>query len=273
MPYDPTFFKGCAPYYVQGRPPYSPDLASRLTEAVPLGSQTRLLDAGTGPGVVAITLAPYVKSVVAIDPDNDMLAQARLRAQTAGIENIQWVCCRAEDPGQHVSGPFRLVTFGLSFHWMERERVAEIVYDLLEPGGALALISHVVEGRPVPPGPAYPPIPHELIRTVVERFLGPGRRAGQGYRILPPDGFEEALSRTRFGKPERLYAPGRADLVQTIDGVLANYLSRSFCAPHLFGHRLPEFESTLRHELEAISPSGLFRDWPGDTEILLARKR
>jgi SAM-dependent methyltransferase len=273
MPYDPAFFKGCAPHYVQGRPPYASGLSSLLAKAVPLDGSGRLLDVGTGPGILAVTLAPLVKSVVAIDPDPDMLAQGQDRGKAAGVDNIQWVCCRAEDLGQHVSGPFRLATCGLSFHWMERERVAEIVHDLLEPRGALALISHVAEGRPVPEGPAYPPVPHEAIRAVVERFLGPGRRAGLGFRTLPPDSFEEALARTRFGPPERLLAPGRPDLVQNIDGVISNYLSRSFCAPHLFGDRLPEFVSTLQQELQTLSPPGLFWNWPGDTEILLARRR
>jgi hypothetical protein len=46
----------------------------------------------------------------------------------------------------------------------------------------------------------------------------------------------------------------------------------SFAAPHLFGDRRAQFEADVRTELAARSPSGLFWDWPGDTEILLARK-
>jgi hypothetical protein len=54
--------------------------------------------------------------------------------------------------------------------------------------------------------------------------------------------------------------------------VLANYLSTSFAAPHLFGDWRAQFEADLRAELAARSPSGLFWDWPGDTAILLANK-
>lgn len=68
-------------------------------------------------------------------------------------------------------------------------------------------------------------------------------------------------------------APGRPDRAQDVEGVPANYLSSSFAAPHLIGDRLAAFEADLRTELESPSPSGLFCDWPGDTEILLARKR
>jgi hypothetical protein len=87
-----------------------------------------------------------------------------------------------------------------------------------------------------------------------------------------PDRHEDVLARARFGSPRRVFCAGRADIVQDIDGVLANYLSTSFAAPHLFGVRLQAFEADFRAELAARSPSGLFWDWPGDTEILLARK-
>jgi len=69
-----------------------------------------------------------------------------------------------------------------------------------------------------------------------------------------------------------LFAPGRADIVQDADGVLSNYYSMSFAAPHLFGDNLEAFERDVRAVLAAQSPTGLFWDWPGDTEILLATK-
>jgi hypothetical protein len=46
----------------------------------------------------------------------------------------------------------------------------------------------------------------------------------------------------------------------------------SFAAPHLFGNRLDLFESEVRKVLAERSPSGLFWDWPGDTEIVIASK-
>ena len=72
------------------------------------------------------------------------------------------------------------MTFGQSFHWTDEQRVAETVYDMLEPGGALALIVHTVAGRPRPPGPGMPAIPHDEITALVRKYLGSTRRAGQG---------------------------------------------------------------------------------------------
>ncbi len=54
--------------------------------------------------------------------------------------------------------------------------------------------------------------------------------------------------------------------------MLAGYLSMSYAAPHLFGDRLDAFTADVRALLTERSPSGLFWDWPGDTEILLAPK-
>jgi SAM-dependent methyltransferase len=272
MPYDPTLYRGSAAYYARGRPPYSRMLSATLAAEGGLDGTGQLLDVGCGPGTVAIELASHFAHVIGIDPDEDMLRVAADRADAAGITNIRWVQALAEDIPILDLGTFRLVTFGQSFHRTERERVAETVFDILETGGTLALIVHTHAGRPQPVGPGHPLIPHDAILALIDRYLGPRRRAGQGYASAHPDRFEDALARTRFGEPRSIFCAGRADIVQDIDGVLANYWSMSFAAPHLFGEQLQAFEADLRAELAVHSPSGLFWDWPGDTEILLARK-
>ena len=246
-----------------GRPP------ERQQEIAGVGLN---LDVGCGPGVLAIALANCFAEVIALDPDAEMLAEGARCAADAGISNIRWVQALAEDIPTLSLGRFRLVTFGQSFHWTDRERVAEAVYDMLEPSGPLALIAHVHEGRPQPSGPGEPPIPHDVIRALIDRYLGPRRRAGQGFAAPPADRYEDALARTRFRVPRQIFCPGRPDIVQDIDGVLANYFSTSFAAPHLFGDRRAQFEADVRAELAARSPSGLFWDWPGDTVILLATR-
>jgi len=227
---------------------------------------------GCGPGTLINQLAGFFEAAVGLDPDADMLAEASRLAGEAGIHNVQWLEARAEDIPLLDLGVFRLVTFGQSFHWTDRERTAESVYEILEPGGALALIVHTQAGRPQPVGPGHPPIPHAEIRALISRYLGPRLRAGQGYSSPPPDRYEDALRRTRFGAPRVLFAPGRADIVQDADGVLSNYYSMSFAAPHLFGDNREAFERDVRAVLAAQSPSGVFWDWPGDTEILIATK-
>jgi SAM-dependent methyltransferase len=272
VPYDPTIYRGSARYYAIGRPPYSRELVLTLTDEVGLDGSGRLLDVGCGPGILTVELAPSFTEAIGLDPDADMLAEGARRATEAGLENVRWVEAVAEAIPTLDLGPCRLVTFGQSFQWTDQVAVAEAVYDLLEPGGALALVVNTVEGRPEPEGPGFPPIPHDEIRAIVRRYLGPHRRAGQGLRSDTFERYADALVRTRFGAPRSVFAPGRPDIVRDVDGVLAGYLSMSFAAPHLFGDRLGAFEADVRALLTERSPTGLFWDWPGDTEILLARK-
>ena len=272
MPYDPTLYLGAAAHYARGRPPYSRSLAAALAAELDLDGRGRLLDVGCGPGSLTVQLAGTFAGAVGLDPDAEMLAEGARRAAEAGIEHVRWVRAVAEDIPALGLGTFRLVTFGQSFHWTDRERVAEAVYDILEPGGALALVSHDPESRPPPPGPGHPTIPHDAIRALIDEYLGTVRRAGQGFPPQHPDRYDDALGRTRFGRPYSIVVPGRSDIVQDAGHVLSNYLSMSFAAPHLFGDRLEAFERDLRAELAGRSPTGLFWDWPGDTRVDIARK-
>lgn len=272
VPYDPTIYAGAAAHYRVGRPPYSPQLEAVLAEELGLDGTGRLLDGGCGPGILTLRLAHLFEEAVGLDPDPDMLAEAGRVARERGIGNIRWVHARAEDLPEAAPGPYRAVTFGLSLHWTDEARVAEAVYDMLEPGGGLALIVHTVEGRPTPASPGRPPIPHAEIEELVQKYLGPSRRAGQGAAPVRTHRFEDVLVRTRFGEPQAIFVPGIPDLLRDGESVLSGYFSFSWSAPHLFGDRVEEFAADVRELLASRSPDGLFWDWPGDTEVILARK-
>jgi SAM-dependent methyltransferase len=270
--YDPTIYEGAAAHYRQGRPAYSPQLEALLTEELGLDRTGRLLDGGCGPGTLTVRLAELFDEAVGLDPDPAMLVEGRRFAEERGIRNIRWVQARAEDLPAAAPGPYRVVTFGQSFHWADEPRVAEIVYDMLRPGGALALIVHTVAGRPVPPSPGPPPIPHREIEELVEKYLGSARRAGQGPAPVRTHRFEDVVVRTRFGAPRSVFAPGIPDLLRDSESVLSGYFSMSFSSPHLFGDRVDDFAAEVRDLLRLRSPEGVFWDWPGDTEVILARK-
>jgi SAM-dependent methyltransferase len=272
VPYDPTIYAGAAAHYRPGRPPYSPRLEAVLAEELGLDGSGRFLDGGCGPGILTIRLAHLFEEAIGLDPDPAMLAEGRRAADERGLTNVRWVRARAEELPEAAPGPYRLVTFGQSLHWTDEARVAEAVYDMLEPGRAMAMIVHTVEGRPVPPNPGAPPIPHAEIEAIVQRYLGPTKRAGQGPAPVRTHRFEDVLVRTRFGAPTSIFVPGIPDLERNSESVLSGYFSFSWSAPHLFGDRVDEFAADVRELLAARSPDGVFWDWPGDTEVILARK-
>ena len=272
MPYDPTIYLGSAAHYRYGRPAYSPGLEAVLAQEAGLDGSGRLLDVGCGPGVLTVRLAHLFQQAVGLDPDPGMITEGCRAAEEKRVVNIRWVQGLAEELPAVAPGPYQLVTFGQSFHWTHEQPVAEIVYDMLEPGGALALIMHTVRGRRRPPDPGVPPIPHDEIRTLVEKYLGSTRRAGQGTAAQRADRFEDVLARTRFGVPQQFFVPGIPDLLRGSESVLSGYLSLSSSAPHLFGDRLDDFTREVRALLANRSAEGMFWDWPGDTEVILARR-
>src|SRR3954469_12661728 len=132
MPYDPLIYQGAAVHYRPGRPGYSPQLEAVLAQELRLDGTGRLLDVGCGPGILTVRLAHLFEEAVGLDPDAGMLVEASRAADDAGISNIRWVRAVAEDLPGAAPGPYRLVTFGQSFHWTDQTRVADAVYDILE---------------------------------------------------------------------------------------------------------------------------------------------
>jgi SAM-dependent methyltransferase len=265
-------YREAAPFY-RARPPYSVELRKALSAKLGWDGCGRLLDIGCGPGVVALDLEPSFAQVLGLDPEENMLAEAVAATAASAQLKTRWVQGRAEDIPTLGLGQFQAVTLAQSFHWTDKEAVAEIVYDSLEPGGSMLLIHHETPWPYLPerfPNTAHsaPPIPYSMIDEILSGYLGRGKPPLQSH--LEPYG--ELLARTRLGPPKRLLLPGRSDLNRTVDDVIDGYLSTSFAAPDLFGDRLTEFRGELVARLHQQTLTGLFWEWPGDTEVLIATK-
>lgn len=271
MPPDPLLYRGCAEHYLRGRPPYSADLPEVLRGELGLDGHGTLVDIGCGPGVLAVQLAPMFDHVVGLDPDPDMLAEARRHAKTNGAVNVEWRRGYAENLASLDLPPASLVSFGQSFHWTDREPVAEAVYDLLVPGGSVILVTHDMDACPRPAGPGDPPIPDSDVQEILRRYLGPDYRKHIA-NWLPSDRYEDAMARTTIGRARTVHAPGRENLTRDVDGVISGYLSTAYAAPHRFGGQLDSAVAELRSLLAPRTPTGRFWDWPGDTAIIIATK-
>jgi SAM-dependent methyltransferase len=261
--WDESLFAGAAGYYEQGRLPYAPGLADALAHDLGLDGRGRLLDVGCGPGTIARRLAPLFEAVTGLDPDPGMLAEAARLAAAAGIVHATWVRERAEALPAGL-GLFRVITFGASFHWMDRPRVAGAVRTMLTPDGAVvqvdapgyrpdALLMEAGHGRL-----RYPPPPDSAIEELRRRYLGPDRRAGQGIRNTSPGSEDDVFQAAGFMPARTVVVPDGREIDLSVDQIVAGRFSNSGTAPHLFGDRVGEFESDLRALLADASASGRF---------------
>lgn len=257
--WDSSLFDGAAGYYRRGRIPYAEGLAGSLAEVLGLDGRGRLLDVGCGPGVIALRLAHLFDHVIGLDPDADMLDEARRAAGQRGSTNVSWVRLRAEELPAGM-GTFRVITFAQSFHWMDRPKVASAVGSMLEPGGAVVQIDPGRDGIAAghaPTGP-YPAAPFAAIDSLRRAYLGPDRRAGQGFRNTSPSGEDEIFQAAGFLPETCVSVADDRILDRSTDDLVAWVFSASSTAPHLFGEGLRQFEADLREVLVDASPSGHF---------------
>lgn len=271
--WDETLFAGSAPFYERGRIPYPPALHDAFAAMANLEGSPRLIDVGCGPGRVALLLADLFAEVVGVDPDAGMIDEAAHLADGRAVTNVSWMRLRAEELPAGL-GVFRYATCAASFHWMERQRVAARVFDMLESGGAFVHVGGAEVQTPPPTGAMPHPVPPgDAIRELAQSYLGVPRRAGQGLLHRGTPGDEWAVLRPAgFEPPETTLVRGRQVLARTVDDVVANVFSTSGSAPHLFGDRVVAFEQELRALLSNASDSGLFSEQIPDLALVFYGK-
>ncbi len=258
--HDASLYSGSAAYYVRGRIPYPSALAGRLTDELGLDGTGRLLDVGCGPGSLTVLLADRFARATGIDADADMLVEADRAATRAGVGNVSWLHLRAEELPAGL-GRYRVISFAQSFHWMDRARVAGAVHGMLTDGGACvhvhATTHEGIDGDATLP---HPRPPRAAITELVQRYLGPVRRAGTGTLANGTPAGEATVYRAAgFAGPRRFEIPGRL-LTRTADDIVAAVFSLSSSTPHLFGARRAAFETELRQVLLDASPDGTFSE-------------
>ncbi|WP_177240775.1 class I SAM-dependent methyltransferase [Nonomuraea wenchangensis] len=253
-------FGGAAPYYAKYRPTYGSAAIEHLAGA--LGTGSRVLDLGCGPGTIAIPLASWVKTVLAVDPAEEMLAEGRRIA--ADIPRITWM--RGDSTTLHALPPFDHVVMGRSFHWMDRRAVLAELDELLPPCGAMALIGPGrLSGEPWQPS-AQPWQPVE--RRICEAF-GLDINAAANCFHATEEHHHEVLATSPFSELESRTFTRR--LMWDVEGLVGLQLSYSYSSPGVLGDRLPVFVEALRKALLADNPAGR---WEQEltTEVLIARR-
>ena len=236
-------FRGAAGFYADHRYRISRQFAALVAARLGLDGSGRLLDLGCGPGILAERFAPYVREVVAADPEPDMLTEGRRRTLAAGITNIRYARASSTDLSAVSAGaPFRVVTIGQAFHWMRPQDAAlGQLATVVEPAGAVVLIKPDVVGDP--------PLWQQRVNALVDEFLA-GTPSGD-HPSGRHDPFDELLRRSAFRVVEELSM--EYDLIEqpSLVGALGPRYSISWVADRLGGRRA-ELEALARERFAWI---------------------
>jgi SAM-dependent methyltransferase len=137
-------FGAAATAYAQHRPSYADDAIRWSLEPVLAsagGAAVRVADIGAGTGILTAGLASLGADVVAVEPDQDMLAE--LRRRLPGIRAEQGSAEAIPLPDASVDA----VLAGQAMHWFDMERALPEIARVLVPGGVLAGLWNVDDDR------------------------------------------------------------------------------------------------------------------------------
>jgi SAM-dependent methyltransferase len=226
-------FETAAEFYSH-REPYPPELFAELARRLPLSGRERLVDVGCGPAPIAIGFAPYVSEVVALDPEDAMLAVARAEIANAK-RSIRLVQSRLEDFSE--PGVFDVATIGRGLHWLDRESSVAVL-------DRIARTVIIAGSFTAKDGNAWLE-PHR--KTWLSFTTEPLER----YHIDAPAWF--SASRFRFAFDVRV----RARHALTIESMIARSLSYSVTSPAVLGDRRAEFERAIADTLKPFAKDGV----------------
>ncbi len=113
--------------------------ADAMVRHLNLASDQLLMDYGTGTGVVALKLLPYVKKIFAVDSSKGMLAVLSQKLNQAQISTIEPRLWSFEQDVNQLPKLNVIVSSMTLHHIKNTTAVARAFFDLLTPGGQLAI--------------------------------------------------------------------------------------------------------------------------------------
>src|SRR5260370_33240951 len=110
-------FASTVAFYERARQPYGSAFFASVAQMLALDRSQRLLDLGTGPGLLALGFSPFFGEGFGVDPEPAMIAAAREAAARSGVA-LHLIEGRAETLPPSI-GTFDVVTIGRALHWID----------------------------------------------------------------------------------------------------------------------------------------------------------
>lgn len=249
-------YEGSAWHYAEYRPRPSDAFVRLLVSHLAWNNDDRILDLGSGPGQIALEVAPHVGEVLAVDIEQDMVDEGRRRADGRGVANVRFLRGSSDDVARMAAdiGVVRAVTIGSAFHWMtDQDALLRALEPLVEPiGGAVLLVGFHVGGPDVT-------VSGRDGRRWQERQ--PWSRAKElldSYLIDVPEGhhprgrhdpFPDILARSPFARLELLRYEYDELQTPSVDAAIGTLYSLSNVLGRL-GARRAEYEAEVHEALD-----------------------
>lgn len=131
--------------YDRVRPGYPDELFADLVAITGMHGQSAVLEVGCGTGKATRSLAKLGCSVTAVEPGPELAELARRNLETSSNVEIETSTFEEwDDRGRH----FDAVVAASSWHWVDPSIGWRRAYEVLRPGGWMALLANIVVRRP-----------------------------------------------------------------------------------------------------------------------------
>jgi trans-aconitate methyltransferase len=242
----PAFGGEVSEHYQRFRRGYPPEVADALVGAFGLIRDDVVLDLGCGTGQLTRVLAPRVGAVLGMDPEPDMLAEAR---RATAEPNVTWLMGADTDVPAltTVLSPGRLgaVTVAQALHWMDHERLFAAARPLLRAGGGVAVVTN---GEPLwLQDTAW----STALRQVLSDHLGVPLHRTCGTDPASQDRYRDALSAAGYAVDLRVVEYlATLTVEEIVGGVFSAMSPEQLPTPKA----RPEFTERVRRAIEPYGP-------------------